>query len=222
MDTQPAYRLPRAATPDNPLRVGILLSGGGRTMTNLAQQIKRQGVPARIVHAISSRPNVAGLDRARELGIEPTVIDRKRHQAPAEFSDLVWRQLRQADAELICLAGFLSLLEIPDDQLGRVINIHPALLPSFGGPGMYGRKVHRAVLSHGCKLSGCTVHFCDNTYDTGPILVQRACPVEPTDTADELAARVFEQECIAYPQAVDALSRGRVMMQNRIARISQE
>jgi phosphoribosylglycinamide formyltransferase 1 len=109
---------------------------------------------------------------------------------------------------LALMAGFLSLWEIPQDWRGRVMNIHPALLPKFGGQGMHGEHVHAAVLAAGEKESGCTVHFADNTYDTGPIIVQRRVPVLPGDTPDTLAARVFEQECLAYPEAIRMYARG--------------
>jgi phosphoribosylglycinamide formyltransferase-1 len=105
------------------------------------------------------------------------------------------------------MAGFLSLWEIPPELHGLVLNIHPALLPKFGGKGMHGHHVHEAVLAAGETESGCTVHYADNTYDTGPIIVQRRVPVRPGDTADTLAARVFEQECIAYPEAIRIVSR---------------
>jgi len=204
------FHPPRTATADDPLRLGILLSGGGRTMTNLAEVIESQQIPAQIVCVISSREGVKGLDRARALGVEPVVVPRKQYDSPAAFSDVVWQALEDAGAELICLAGFLSLLDLPEERVGQVLNIHPGLLPSFGGPGMYGQRVHEAVIAKGCKVSGCTVHFCDNTYDTGPILVQRTVPVKTSDTADDLAARVFEQECIAYPEALAAIAQGRV------------
>jgi len=94
------------------------------------------------------------------------------------------------------------------------MNIHPALLPSFGGTGMWGRHVHEAVLAAGCKVSGCTVHFCTNEYDKGPIIVQRCCQVKDNDTPETLAARVFEQECIAYPAAIKLFAEGKLLIQN--------
>ena len=105
--------------------------------------------------------------------------------------------------------------------MDRVMNIHPALLPSFGGKGMWGHHVHQAVIDAGCKVSGCTVHFCTNDYDKGPIIVQRTCPVEDDDTPDTLAARVFEQECIAYPQAIELFQEKKLLVQNEIVKIKQ-
>src|SRR4029453_6931345 len=118
-------------------------------------------------------------------------------------------------AALVCMAGFLQLLPIPDDYYHRVLNIHPALLPAFGGKGMYGRRVHEAVLAAGVKVTGCTVHFADDSYDTGPILVQRCVPVKEGDDADALAARVFEAECEAYPEAIRLIASDRVTIQGR-------
>jgi phosphoribosylglycinamide formyltransferase 1 len=114
----------------------------------------------------------------------------------------VWEAIRGFTPDLVCLAGWLNLLPIPDDFHHRVLNIHPALLPAFGGKGMYGRRVHEAVLAAGIRESGCTVHFADNSYDTGPILVQKRVPVLASDTPDTLAARVFAAECAAYPEAI--------------------
>ncbi|MCC7409660.1 MAG: phosphoribosylglycinamide formyltransferase [Phycisphaeraceae bacterium] len=198
------------ASSTRPLRLAVLISGGGRTLINLAEQIEAGELAAEIVCVISSRGDAAGVERARQRGLAVHVVERTsfrgRGRGPDAFSDGVWPIVRQSGAELVCLAGFLSLLVIPDDFAGRVINIHPALLPRFGGPGMFGHHVHEAVLAAGCKESGCTVHYCDQTYDTGAIIVQRTCPVLPGDTADTLAARVFEQECIAYPQAIRKLA----------------
>jgi folate-dependent phosphoribosylglycinamide formyltransferase PurN len=109
----------------------------------------------------------------------------------------------------------LSLLEVPAKYENRVMNIHPALLPGFGGKGMYGAKVHQGVIDHGCKVSGCTVHFVDNSYDNGPIIVQRTCPVEDADTAETLAHRVFEEEKIAYPEAIRLFQQGRLKVVGR-------
>ena len=115
---------------------------------------------------------------------------------------------------LVCMGGFLSLWLFPDEFYARVMNIHPALLPDFGGKGMHGHHVHEAVLAAGRVVSGCTVHFCDNKYDHGPIILQRQIPVKPGDTPDTLAARVFEEECVAYPEAVQAFADGRVRLVN--------
>jgi folate-dependent phosphoribosylglycinamide formyltransferase PurN len=151
--------------------------------------------------------------------LRSVVVDRKAHASVATFSREVFRHCDDAGAQLVCCAGWLSLLDLPDRYLGRIINIHPALLPSFGGKGMYGQKVHQAVIDHGCKVSGCTVHFVDATYDTGPIILQRACPVLDDDTAATLAARVFEAERVAYPEAVRLFHQGRLKTDGRRVRV---
>ena len=184
------------------LNLAILLSGSGRTMVNLAQSIERGELDARIVLVIASRHDAGGIDKARQLGLPVHVVARKEYPTTEDFSDAIWSLVRPAGVDLVCLAGFLSLLRIPKDFQVRVLNIHPALLPRYGGKGMYGHHVHEAVLAAGEKESGCTVHLCDDEYDRGEILVQRRCPVLPGDTPQTLAARVFEQECIAYPQAI--------------------
>ena len=203
----------------NPYRLAVLISGGGRTLENIQAAIGRGDFNAKVTTVISSRPGVFGLTRAANLGIPASVVVRKQYNSPSEFSDVIWAKIREAGADLVCLCGFLSLITIPPDFAGKVINVHPALLPSFGGKGMFGHHVHDAVIAHGCKVSGCTVHFADDTYDTGPILVQRVCDVLDDDTPDSLAARVFEQECLAYPQALKMLAEGRVILQDSRARI---
>ena len=150
---------------------------------------------------------------AKNISDQVLLVDRSQYCSPSDFSNVVFEGIRSSGADLVCLAGFLSMLVIPDEFTGRVLNIHPALLPAFGGKGMYGTHVHKAVLASGCKVSGCTVHFADQTYDTGPILLQRTCPVQEDDTPQSLAARVFKQECLAYPEAIGLIADGRVVIE---------
>ncbi len=189
------------------LRIAILLSGSGRTLLNLQKRIEEGSLTATIERVVSSRADVLGVERARDLGIPTEVIDRKSC-SPADFDARITNAV--AGVDLVCMAGFLSLWRMPPDWVGRVINIHPALLPEFGGPGMFGMHVHEAVLAAGRKESGCTIHFCDLEYDRGPILLQRRVPVLPGDTAHSLADRVFEKECEAYPEAIQLFADGRV------------
>lgn len=198
-----------------PIRLAVLLSGGGTTLANLAGKIQAGDLQAEVAVAISSNPKAYEKLLAKNLGIPAHLVARKDHTDTAAFSEAVFRIIREANADLVCLAGFLSLLNIPDSYAYRVLNIHPALLPAFGGKGMYGHHVHEAVLQAGCKVSGCTVHFADQTYDTGPILVQRTCPVLPDDTPDTLAARVFEQECQAYPEAIKLIADETLLIDNK-------
>ena len=202
-----------------PLRTAILVSGGGRTMQNLVEHSRAGRLPIEVPLVIGSRPNLGGLDRARTLGVRRVeTVDRKAYPSCAAFSHRVFELCDAAKADLIVLAGWLCLLDLPEHYVNRTMNIHPALLPSFGGKGMFGHHVHQAVLEHGCKVSGCTVHYCDNTYDTGPIISQRTCPVLDDDTADTLAARVFEQETIAYPEAIRLHAEGKLMIEGRRVR----
>lgn len=198
-----------------PLRIAALISGGGRTLLNIADRIDTGRIDAKIACVISSRADAAGVERLRQRGFDVHVVARKQFNNAEDFSSDVFRIIRESDVDIVCLAGFLSLLVLPDDFNDRVINIHPALLPAFGGKGMYGQKVHQAVIDTGCKISGCTVHYCDATYDTGPIIVQRSCPVFEDDSADTLADRVFEQECEAYPEALQLIAAGRVAIEGR-------
>lgn len=202
-------------------RVAVLLSGGGRTLRNLLDHADRGELGgARVVAVVASKPGLKGQAVAEEAGIPAYVVPRKEHADNASFSAAINDVLGPHDPELIVLAGFLSLYHPPDHLRDRVMNIHPALLPSFGGQGYYGHRVHQAVLDYGCKVSGCTVHFADSEYDSGPIIVQRCVPVLEEDDADTLAARVFEQECVAYPQAVRLFAEGRLRRDGRRVRIT--
>lgn len=183
-----------AAPPSTP-RLAILLSGGGRTLLNLHDLITRGELNATIPLVISSREG-PGAERARARNLHTLVLPGQ--MTLETFSNL----LNQHAIDLVILAGYLKKLPVPPKYRNKILNIHPALLPKYGGHGMYGDKVHAAVIAAGEKESGCTVHFVDDQYDTGPIILQRTCPVLATDDAHTLAARVFEQECIAYPQAI--------------------
>lgn len=198
------------AAPD-PMSLLVLISGGGSTMVNLQQQITAGKLPARISRVIASRP-CAGVDRAAELELPCEVLNPKSFPSLDAFSNALFDTARTAGAELIVLAGFLSPLVIPDDFSNRVMNIHPSLIPAFCGKGMYGHHVHSAVIARGCKVSGCTVHFCDNEYDHGPIILQQTVPVDATDTLETLAARVQAAECEVYPRAIQLYAEQRLQV----------
>jgi phosphoribosylglycinamide formyltransferase 1 len=205
--------------PQNPIKLAVLASGGGTTLQNLLDLIDAGRLDARVTCLIASRPGIKAIERAQRHHVPAHVVDRKQFDSASTFSKLVLEHVDAANADLICLAGWLSMLDIPERYRGKVINIHPSLLPSFGGHGMFGQRVHAAVLAHGCKVSGCTVHFVDEHYDNGPILVQRCCPVLESDTSEELAHRVFEEEKIAYPDAIRLIQAGRVKLDGRRVRI---
>lgn len=198
-----------------PLRVVALISGGGTTLQNLIDRTGDRSLHASIVGVVSSRADVFGVERAKRARIPVEVVD--KHDG---FAESVWGAVRDFSPELVCFAGWLHLLPIPPDFRHKVLNIHPALLPAFGGKGMYGRRVHEAVLDYGAKVSGCTVHFADDTYDTGPILVQQCVPVLEGDDPDTLAARVFSAECEAYPEAINLIASERVKVLGRRVVIS--
>lgn len=183
-------------------RLAIALSGGGTTLLNLYDRITAGTFDAEIACVIASNNHCKGISRAQALGMPVHILPRKTYPDKHAFSDAVFDACRTAEADLLVLAGFLSLLVIPNDFSNRVLNIHPSLLPKFGGKGMHGHYVHEAVIAADESESGCTVHLADNTYDTGPPLLQKTCPVLPDDTADTLASRVFDLECDAYPQAI--------------------
>lgn len=186
------------------VRLVALISGSGTTLQNL---IDRQ--VADIVGVIASKPGIAGIGRAEQAGIPSQVVEKAKGMTAEAYSEAVFAVLRKWHPDLICLCGWLKLLVIPPDFEQRVLNIHPSLLPKYGGPGMYGHHVHEAVLAAGEAESGCTVHYADNTYDTGEILVQMQVPVLAGDTPETLAKRVFAVECVAYPEAIAMINRER-------------
>ncbi len=183
-------------------KIAVFVSGGGRSLENLAEEIAAGRLDAKIAMVVSNTANALALARAARLGIPSVVIDPDRKLDSAAFSRDAFVAAESFGAELVVLAGFLRLLVVPEAWLGRVINIHPALLPAFGGKGMYGHRVHEAVIASGARETGCTVHYVTNEYDAGPILLQRKVPVEINDDADTLAARVFQAEKIALPEAI--------------------
>jgi phosphoribosylglycinamide formyltransferase-1 len=202
-----------------PIRLAVLLSGGGTTLQNLIDRIADGRLAARIVCVVSSRADAFGLERARRAGLPAHAVERKACASREEFGARILGHCREAGAELVCMAGFLQLLPIPADFLGRVMNIHPALLPAFGGKGYHGLRVHEAALEAGVKVSGCTVHFADNEYDHGPIILQQVVAVEEDDTPESLQARVFGQECEAYPEAITLFADGGLRVEGRRVRV---
>lgn len=195
-------------------RVAVMLSGSGRTLLNLLDHVGRPDgdLRARIELVIASR-ECLGAERAREAGVPTVVIP---GDIPAARLEAV---LVDHAIELVALAGYLRLVAIPARYHHRIVNIHPALLPAFGGKNMYGDRIHAAVLAHGCKVTGCTVHLLDEHFDTGPIIAQEAVPVLEDDDAATLGARVFEAEKRVYPKALQLVLAGRVRVEGRRTRI---
>jgi phosphoribosylglycinamide formyltransferase 1 len=202
-----------------PIRVAVLLSGGGTSLQNLIDRGADGHLAARVVVVVASRADAFGLERARQAGIPAVVVARKAHADVTQFNDALHAALEPHAPDLVVLAGFLSLFEPRARYAGRVMNIHPALIPAFCGAGFYGHRVHDAVIAAGVKVSGCTVHFADEHYDHGPIILQGCVPVLDDDTADSLAARVLALEYELYPQAIQLFAEGRLAIDGRRVRI---
>jgi phosphoribosylglycinamide formyltransferase-1 len=189
-----------------PLPIAVLISGGGTTLRNLIEKVNDESLPVDIRLVISSSPRVKGLEFANAAGIKSLVVEKKEELSDAEFSNAVFGPCREAGVRYVVMGGYLKHVLIPPDFEKRVLNIHPALLPGFGGKGMYGLHVHEAVIAAGDKVSGCTVHFVDNVYDHGPVILKRQVEVKPGDTPETLQSRVFAAECEAYPEALRLLA----------------
>ena len=194
-----------------PLRVAVLLSGGGTSLENLFERIDAGELPARIAVVIASRADAGGLARAQRRGVPALAVSRKELPDVRAFNDALHAELARHEVDLVALLGFLSPFEIRGFA-GRTINVHPALVPAFSGRGFYGHKVHEAVLARGCKVSGATVHFCDDEYDHGPIILQEAVPVLDGDTPDTLAARVQAAERRLVPEAIRLIAENRLRL----------
>lgn len=201
------------------LRLAVLLSGSGTTLQNLIDHIQAGQLSAAIVVVISSRPDAYGLARAKRHGLEAVCIPRQAYKDRQGYDDEVDRILDRYRPALIALAGYLHRFRIAPHYRGRVMNIHPSLLPAFCGKGLYGLRVHQAALDYGVKVSGCTVHFADEEYDHGPIILQRAVPVFDHDTPEGLAERVGIEERRAYPEAIQLFAEGRLEVDGRRVKI---
>jgi phosphoribosylglycinamide formyltransferase-1 len=207
------------------LRVGVLASGGGSNLQAILDGCATGLVAAEVVVVVSDR-ECGAQNRAQKADIPAVVVnqrDKARYPTRETFDAAVLEVLRAHEVELVCHAGYLRMAPgLAEPYAGRMMNIHPALLPSFGGPGMWGHHVHQAVLDYGCKVSGCTVHFATAGTDEGPIILQRAVPVEEDDTAETLAARILPLEHELYPQAIQLFAEGRLRIEGRRVRILPE
>jgi formyltetrahydrofolate-dependent phosphoribosylglycinamide formyltransferase len=205
------------------LRIGILLSGKGRgsNMQALIDACQEGRIPAEAALVVSTAPGAPALERAAASGVSTRVIPASSYASPEALDAAIAAAMEEARVGLICLAGYMRLLTpgFLERFAGRVMNIHPALLPAFGGQGFYGRRVHEAVLESGAKYTGVTVHFVDEEYDHGPIILQRVVPVEDDDTVESLAARVLAEEHTAYQEAVRLFAGGRLRIEGRRVRV---
>lgn len=183
------------------VQLAVLFSGGGTTILNLLDHIEDGKLDAQIVLAIASRNDIAGIDRLADRNIE-VAIAKQVGDSDTTMDEKIQAWLQEAQPDLILLCGYLRLLPIKPWMRGRVLNIHPSLLPDFGGKGMFGIHVHEAVIQSGNCESGCTVHYVDDEYDNGPTLIQKTCPIASNDTPQTLSSKVFALECLAYPEAI--------------------
>jgi len=210
---------PRSVLPRR-MNIAIFASGGGSNFQAIADACADGSIPARVVLCVASRPEAGVISRARAMGIPYTVID----GAAEDWGVRLLTVLHDRKVDLVALAGFMrkippSLIEAFPD---RILNIHPSLLPEFGGQGMYGMNVHRAVIASGRRVSGATVHMVDEGYDTGPVILQERVAVRPDDGPEELAARVLSVEHRLYPSVIKAFSEGRVHREGRTVHIRSE
>ncbi|QGJ68730.1 Formyltetrahydrofolate-dependent phosphoribosylglycinamide formyltransferase [Planctomycetales bacterium 10988] len=202
-----------------PMRIAVLISGGGTTLRNLIAEKRRGPFPVEIALVVASSSQAGGLHYAREDGVPCEVMQWQAETDREVYSQKLFDLCRKEKIELIVMGGFLKRLRIPADYMDRVINIHPSLIPSFCGKGFYGLKVHRAAIQYGVKVSGCTVHFVDDQYDHGPIIAQRVVPVQPKDTPEKLAARIFQEECKLYPEVIQAFAEKRITLEGRTVHV---
>ncbi len=205
---------------DRPIRLAVLISGGGTTLMNLLEKRQTGQLQAEVPLVIASREDCRGVERSRAAGLRCEVVERRSFGSVETFSDRIFELCRESGADLVILGGFLSLVQIPGDFENRVMNIHPSLIPAFCGQGFHGNRVHAAVLARGGKVSGCTVHFANNEYDAGPIILQKVVPVLDEDDADTLQQRVFSAECEAFPEAIRMFASGGLSIQG--SRVSYE
>lgn len=208
------------------LHIGVMVSGHGRG-TNLQAILDACAsgeIPGCVTVVIGTRADAPAMERARKGGAAAVVISPRKYAGDdAAYGAAILRTLRRYNVDLLCLAGYMRLLPlcVVQEYRGRVMNTHPALLPLFGGKGMYGERVHQAVLESGMKVSGCTVHFVDENYDTGPIIAQGVVPVREDDTPETLAARVLPEEHRTYVRAIRLFAEGRLTIEGRRVRVRE-
>ncbi len=205
------------------IKIGVLASGGGTNLQSIIDACQSNYIPGKVVVVISNRKDAYALERAKNHKIDALFINRKDFATNRDYAEKLVEELEKRKVDLVCLAGFLLLLDslLVAKYKNRLMNIHPALLPSFGGKGMYGHHVHQAVIDYGCKISGCTVHFVDEKYDHGPIILQRVVPVMDDDTLDSLADRVLKEEHKVYPEAIMLFAKNKLQIRDRKVEIKK-
>lgn len=199
------------------MRLAVFASGSGSNFEALARAAEAGALPATVALCLSNRPEAGVFERARRFGVPTETLDPSDFAEGAAYATALLDTLRRYGVTFIALAGYLRKIppEVVQAFAGRIVNVHPALLPAFGGRGMYGRRVHEAALAYGVRWSGATVHLVDDGYDTGPIVLQEPVPVHPDDTPETLAARVLEVEHRLYPEALRLFAEGRIAVEGR-------
>ncbi|MEM2892450.1 MAG: phosphoribosylglycinamide formyltransferase [Thermoplasmata archaeon] len=202
------------------IRIGVLASGGGTNLQAIIDACERGEIDGEVVVVITNVPDAYALERARKHGIDAFCFPHKGLTREQHEADII-ECLEQHKVDLVCLAGYLRMLTplFINKYAGRLMNTHPALLPSFGGAGMHGLHVHEAVLNYGCKVSGCTIHFVTQEVDGGPIILQKAVPVLEDDTPETLQERVLKEEHKLYPRAIQLFAQGKLKIEGRRVRI---
>jgi formyltetrahydrofolate-dependent phosphoribosylglycinamide formyltransferase len=201
------------------LRVAVLLSGEGTSLENLFERIDADALPAEIALVIASKAKAGGLERARRRSVPAVAVPRRDHPDITDFNDRIHAELDRREVDLVALLGFLSPFQTRGKWAGRAINVHPALIPAFSGKGFYGRRVYEAVLEAGVRVTGATVHFADDEYDHGPIILQEPVAVRDDDTPESLATRVQAVERELVPRAIRLIAEGRLALEGRRVRI---
>lgn len=199
------------------IRIAVLASGEGTNLQAIMDSCPGREIPGEVVVVVSNKPGAHALWRARRAGVPAILLDHREFPTREPFETRLAETLRAYSVDLVCLAGWLRILgpAFVRQFAGRIMNIHPSLLPLFGGRGMYGERVHEAVLSAGMKISGCTVHFVDETPDGGPIILQAVARVQEDDTPASLGARIAEEEHRLYPLAIRLFAEGRLLIEGR-------
>ncbi|MBU5312164.1 phosphoribosylglycinamide formyltransferase [Tissierella carlieri] len=207
----------------SPVKIGVLISGGGTNLQSIIDNIKNGNIDGEIKLIISNRKEAYGLTRGKDAGIESIYLDRKLFNSEEEYNLELIKEFKARNVELIILAGYLKVLskELIEEFNGRIINIHPSLIPSFCGKGYYGEKVHQGVLDYGVKITGATVHFVDEGTDTGPIILQEIVYVDSEDTVDTLKEKVLKIEHKLLVQAVKLYCEGSLIIERRKVIIKQ-
>jgi len=201
------------------MKIAVWISGGGTTLRNILDCVSRGTLDVEVCLVVSSSSNSGGLEIARSEGIETQIVRKSQFPCSDEYRDAMFGRCRELNVAYVVMAGFLKHVLIPKDFTNRVVNIHPSLIPAFCGKGMYGIRVHQAVVESGVTESGCTIHFVDNEFDHGPIIYQQTVQLVAGDVAEDVRARVFVAECEAYPEVLRWLAAGRISVDGSVVTV---